>query len=59
VITKQELIEHVWGDDLLDPNVVQVYVGYLRRKIDEPFGTTTVDTVRGVGYRVAPLPSAR
>ncbi len=51
-IAKQELIEHVWGDELIDPNVVQVYVGYLRRKIDEPFGTDTITTVRGVGYRL-------
>jgi DNA-binding response OmpR family regulator len=50
-VTKQELIEHVWGDDL-DPNVLQVYVGYLRKKIDEPYGTATIETVRGVGYRV-------
>ncbi len=50
-ISKQELIDHVWGDEL-DPNVLQVYVGYLRRKIDEPFGTETIETVRGVGYRV-------
>ena len=42
----------MWGDDDLDPNVVQVYVGYLRRKVDEPFGTNTIQTVRGVGYRV-------
>ena len=42
----------MWGDDEMDPNVVQVYVGYLRRKVDEPFGTTTIQTVRGIGYRV-------
>lgn len=53
-VTKQELVEHVWGDDLMDPNVVQVYVGYLRRKIDEPFGRDTIATVRGVGYRLSP-----
>jgi two-component system OmpR family response regulator len=50
-ITKQELIDHVWGDEL-DPNVLQVYIGYLRKKIDEPFGTDTIATLRGVGYRV-------
>ncbi len=53
VVSKTELIERVWGDDQLDPNVVQVYVGYLRRKVDEPFATTTIETVRGIGYRVA------
>ena len=52
-VTKQELIEQVWGDDLADANVLQVYVGYLRRKIDEPFGVTSIETVRGVGYRMA------
>lgn len=53
VVTKRELLDHVWGEpDADDPNVTQVYVGYLRRKIDEPFGTRTITTVRGVGYRV-------
>ena len=36
-----------------DPNVVEVYVGYLRRKIDQPFGVDTIETVRGAGYRLA------
>jgi len=44
----------VWGQDFAgDLNVVEVYVGYLRRKIDAPFGTQSVETLRGVGYRVA------
>jgi two-component system, OmpR family, response regulator len=51
-VTKQELMEQVWGDDVMDPNVVQVYVGYLRRKVDEPFGTNNIVTLRGVGYRI-------
>jgi two-component system, OmpR family, response regulator len=51
-VTKREIVEGVWGDDELDPNVVQVYIGYLRRKVDEPFGTATIQTVRGIGYRV-------
>jgi len=51
-VTKRELIEHVWGDDELEANVVQVYVGYLRRKIDEPFGRSSIETVRGMGYRL-------
>ena len=37
-----------------DPNIVEVYVGYLRRKIDQPFGTETLETVRGAGYRLVP-----
>jgi two-component system OmpR family response regulator len=35
-----------------DPNVVEVYVGYLRRKIDTPFGRRSIETVRGAGYRL-------
>jgi two-component system, OmpR family, response regulator len=50
-VTKRDIVDGVWGDDDLDSNVVQVYVGYLRRKVDEPFGTNTIQTVRGVGYR--------
>ncbi|MCV7281014.1 response regulator transcription factor [Mycolicibacterium flavescens] len=53
VVTKTEILHNVWdahyeGAD----NIVEVYVGYLRRKIDIPFGTSTIDTVRGVGYRL-------
>jgi len=52
--SKREILEHVWGGELeRDPNVVQVYIGYLRRKIDEPFGTQLIRTVRDHGYRVA------
>jgi len=36
-----------------DDNIVEVYIGYVRRKVDAPFGTTSIDTVRGVGY---PMP---
>ena len=35
-----------------DPNIVEVYVGRLRRKLDEPFGTHHIATVRGAGYRM-------
>jgi len=54
VVTKQEILQSVWdvhyeGDD----NIVEVYVGYLRRKIDAPFGTSSIHTVRGIGYRLA------
>ncbi len=53
VITKIELLDRVWdaGADT-DPNVVEVYVGYLRRKIDQPFGRRSLQTVRGAGYRL-------
>lgn len=53
VVSKRELLDHVWGEpDADDPNVTQVYAGYVRRKIDEPFGTKTIQTVRGIGYRI-------
>ena len=53
VVAKQELLERVWGEDFEgDPNVVEVYVGYLRRKIDRPFDRNDIETVRGVGYRI-------
>ena len=53
VRTKQELIDSVWGLDYDGPpNIVEVYVGYLRNKVDRPFRLDTIETVRGVGYRV-------
>lgn len=51
-VSKRDLIEHVWNDDQLEDSVIQVYVGYLRRKIDEPFGRQSIETVRGIGYRL-------
>ena len=54
-VSKTELLEHVWGGQAHDdPNVVEVYVGYLRRKIDQPFGRHSLVTVRGAGYRLVP-----
>lgn len=51
VLTKREIIEHVWDYDFEgDSNIVEVYIGYLRKKIDAPFSTKTIRTVRGVGY---------
>jgi len=53
VLSKQQLLDHVWGFDFEGyHNIVEVYVGYLRRKIDEPFGQQSIQTVRGVGYRL-------
>jgi len=53
VVAKQALLDQVWGHDFEgDPNIVEVYVGYLRRKIDAPFGRHTLQTVRGAGYRL-------
>ncbi|HEY7881186.1 MAG TPA: response regulator transcription factor [Streptosporangiaceae bacterium] len=54
VVSKAELIEHVWDSDAVaDLNVVEVYAGYVRRKIDTPFGRSALQTVRGAGYRLA------
>ncbi|WP_327045998.1 response regulator transcription factor [Microbispora sp. NBC_01189] len=53
VVSKPEILEHVWDTYDTDPNVVEVYVGYLRRKIDVPFGRTALQTVRGAGYRLS------
>jgi two-component system, OmpR family, response regulator len=54
VLTRDRLLERVWADDSLESNVVSVYVKYLRDKVDEPFGTQSITTVRGRGYRWDP-----
>jgi len=53
VLSRLDLLEHAWdyGYDNKS-NVVDVYVGYLRGKIDRPFGTDSLETVRGAGYRL-------
>ena len=54
VLGKTEILEHVWDFAYADSsNVVEVYVGYLRKKLDAPFGRTSIETVRGAGYRLA------
>jgi len=56
VQSKRDILAGVWDFDFDgDANIVEVYVGRLRRKLDEPFGVHTIETVRGAGYRlVAP-----
>ena len=53
VLTRTQILEHVW-DFAYDgaSNVVDVYVRYLRDKIDRPFDLDTIETVRGAGYRL-------
>ncbi len=52
-LAKRDILDQVWDDDFdRDPNIVEVYVGYLRRKVDEPFGRQAIQTVRGIGYRL-------
>jgi DNA-binding response OmpR family regulator len=54
-VAKRELLDEVWDWAISDSsNLVEVYIGYLRRKIDTPFGRRSIETVRGVGYRLDP-----
>jgi DNA-binding response OmpR family regulator len=55
VLSRARILEHVWDfahDG--DSNIVDVYVRILREKIDRPFGARSIETVRGVGYRLTP-----
>jgi two-component system OmpR family response regulator len=53
VLTRQQLLDSIWGIDFdTESNVVDVYVGYLRRKLDRPDEPSVIETVRGAGYRV-------
>jgi two-component system OmpR family response regulator len=53
VLSRTRLIEHVWDFAYEgDSNVVDVYIRYLRQKIDRPFGRASLETVRGAGYRL-------
>jgi two-component system, OmpR family, response regulator len=55
VVSKRQILAGVWDDDFEgDPNIVEVYVARLRRKLDEPFDRRSIETVRGAGYRVLP-----
>jgi DNA-binding response OmpR family regulator len=52
-VSKSEILGSVWDFEFEgDPNIVEVYLRRLRRKIDEPFGTTSIATIRGAGYRL-------
>ncbi len=52
-VSKADILEHVWDFDFDGgPNIVEVYVRSLRKKIDEPFGVESIVTVRGAGYRI-------
>ena len=53
VLSKDRILAAVWDSDFAgDPNIVEVYVRRLRRKLDEPFGRRSIETVRGAGYRI-------
>jgi DNA-binding response OmpR family regulator len=52
-VTKAEILENVWDFAFEgDPNIVEVYIRHLRRKLDEPFGRQLIETIRGIGYRL-------
>ncbi len=51
VLSKTQLLTHVWGYDAYDPNVVEVHMSALRRKLEE-HGPRLITTVRGIGYRM-------
>jgi two-component system OmpR family response regulator len=56
-VTRTRLLEHVWDENHVgSTNVVDVYVGYLRRKLEEPFGRPLIRTLRGVGWTLEPQP---
>jgi DNA-binding response OmpR family regulator len=55
ILTKEQIINHVWNYDAdVLPNTVEVYIGYLRNKIDKPFSkkTALIQTIRGFGYKI-------
>ncbi|MET0990035.1 MAG: winged helix-turn-helix domain-containing protein, partial [Glaciihabitans sp.] len=53
-VSKREVLAGVWDDDFEgDPNIVEVYIGHLRNKLDRPFGRAAIETLRGAGYRLA------
>jgi DNA-binding response OmpR family regulator len=55
VVTRLIILEEVWdGETDLRSNVIDVHIAALRAKIDKPFGTDTITTLRGVGYRLEP-----
>jgi two-component system OmpR family response regulator len=57
VVTKAQILANVWDFNFEgDPNIVEVYIARLRRKIDKPFDRLTIETLRGSGYRLAEEP---
>lgn len=55
MLTRTQIAEHIWNFDFYnESNVLDVYIGYLRRKIDKGFERPLIHTVRGVGYRFGP-----
>jgi DNA-binding response OmpR family regulator len=58
VMSREQIITEVWGYDFVgDTNVVDVYIRYLRQKVDKPFTTKLIQTIRGIGYMLKYEPS--
>jgi two-component system OmpR family response regulator len=56
-ISRARLLDHVWDENFVgSTNIVDVYVGYLRRKLEQPFGRPLIRTIRGVGYTLQDAP---
>ncbi|GAA3724182.1 response regulator transcription factor [Gordonia hankookensis] len=53
VVSKRLILESIWDENYEgDENIVEVYIRYLRKRIDDPFGVRSIETVRGAGYRL-------
>jgi DNA-binding response OmpR family regulator len=53
ISSKDELLAEVWGPEFVgDPNIVEVYVRYLRKKLDSDRSASLIETIRGIGYRM-------
>lgn len=58
VMSREQIISEVWGYDFIgDTNVVDVYIRYLRQKVDKPFSSKLIQTIRGIGYLLKNEPS--
>ncbi|NOU73107.1 response regulator [Paenibacillus sp. LMG 31458] len=59
VMSREQIISEVWGYDFVgDTNVVDVYIRYLRQKVDKPFSSKLIQTIRGIGYLLKVEPSS-
>lgn len=59
ILTRSMIAEHVWNYDFDNvTNVIDVHIRYLRRKLDDPFPTRLIQTVRGAGYRISSRPES-
>jgi two-component system, OmpR family, response regulator len=57
VVSRTQLLDHVWDENYEgSTNIVDVYVGYLRKKLEKPFGRGLIRTIRGVGFVLDPEP---